>query len=81
MMWMDNATKYERDKISDRMEGILTIINSIKKHMVDKDMNAFSLRINKTLNELEVIGNDLEKDAYERATKFIRAHSQLMATF
>jgi len=44
-------------------------------------MNALSLRMDKTLDELEAVAEDLEKEWYERAARFIRAHSQLMVTF
>ncbi|MGC9146173.1 MAG: transposase, partial [Nitrososphaeria archaeon] len=44
-------------------------------------MNALSLRIDKTLEGYEAVAEDLEKEGYERAARFIRAHSQLMVTF
>ncbi|MGC8593892.1 MAG: hypothetical protein ACP5LF_06375 [Nitrososphaeria archaeon] len=40
---------------------------------MDKDMNALSLRIDKKLEEYEAVAEDLEKEGYERAARFIRA--------
>ncbi|MDG6927323.1 MAG: transposase [Nitrososphaerota archaeon] len=64
------------------MKTILhALVNSVKKHLVDKDMDAISLRVNKTLEELEAMAGELEKSGYQQAARFIRAHSHFMVTF
>ncbi|MGC8662142.1 MAG: ISH6 family transposase, partial [Nitrososphaeria archaeon] len=82
MMWMDSASKEERDQMSGRMKAVLqALVNSVKKHIMDKDMGALSSRIDKTLNELEALASELESSGYQRAARFIRAHAGFMVTF
>ena len=82
MMWMDGAPKEERDQISSRMKEMFhTFVNSVKKHLADEDMDALSLRIDRTLDELELTAAELERSGYQRAARFIRAHSHFMVTF
>ena len=81
MMWMDSAPKEERDKASDRMNAVLqTLVNSVRKHLADKDMGALSVRIDKTLDELKTTAKELENNGYQRSARFIRACSHFMVT-
>ncbi|MGC8558103.1 MAG: hypothetical protein ACP5NC_03810 [Nitrososphaeria archaeon] len=42
----------------DRMKAVLqALVNSVKKHVMDKDMGALSSRIDKTLSELEALAS------------------------
>lgn len=82
MMWMDSAPKEERDQISGRMKEMFhTLVNSVRKHLADKDMDVLSSRIDRTLDELEMTARELERSGYQRAARFIRAHSRFMVTF
>jgi hypothetical protein len=52
-MWMDGASKEERDELSKDMNRILyTLVNSVKKHLEDHNMSALSKRIESTITEI-----------------------------
>ncbi|MGC8569505.1 MAG: hypothetical protein ACP5LW_05825 [Nitrososphaeria archaeon] len=41
-----------------------TLVNSVRKHLADKDMDALSLRIDRTFDELEMTTRKLERSGY-----------------
>lgn len=57
------------------------LVNSVKKHLAYEDMDILTLRINRTLDEPEMAAAELEGNGYQRAARFIRAHSHFMVTF
>lgn len=58
-----------------------TLVNSVRKHLANYDMGDLPLRIDKTLDEQEMITVELERNGYQRAARFIRGHSHFMVTF
>ncbi|MDG7043783.1 MAG: hypothetical protein JRN19_02030 [Nitrososphaerota archaeon] len=75
-----DGSKEERDQITCRMKVIFhMLVNSVKKHLADEDMDALPLRIDRTLDELEMTAAELEGNGYRRAARFIRA--SFMVTF
>jgi hypothetical protein len=53
-MWMDGATKNEREEVSEGMNEVLyTLVNSVKKHLKDGDMKRLSKRIESTIRFLK----------------------------
>ncbi|MDG7044690.1 MAG: hypothetical protein JRN02_04875 [Nitrososphaerota archaeon] len=56
-----------------------TLVNSVRKHLANYDMGDLPLRIDKTLDEQEMITVELERNGYQRAARFIRA--RFMVTF
>ena len=48
-MWMDGAIKNEREEVSDGMNEVLcTLVNSVKRHLNERDMKRLSKRIEST---------------------------------
>ena len=79
---MDSAPKEESDHISSRIKEMFhVLVNSVRKHLADEDMDTLLLRIDRTLDELKVTAAELEGNGYRRAARFIRAHSHFMVTF
>jgi len=75
-----DGPKEERDQIACRMKVIFhMLVNSAKKHLADEDMDALPLRIDVTLDELEMTAAELESNGYRRAARFIRG--SFMVTF
>ena len=81
-MWMDGASKEERDKLSKEMNRILyTLVNSVKKHLEDHGRNALSRRIESTIRELGELAKKMKKRGYLKTWLFIKSHALLMVTF
>ena len=56
------------------------LVNSVRKHLADEDMDALSLRIDITLDELKMTAAELEPNGYQKAAGFIRAYFHFMVT-
>jgi hypothetical protein len=81
-LWGEDMPKSDRDIVSKRMKRILfTLVDSVKKHMYDRDVNAIRRRIDYTLEELRCLSKELKRNGYCKASEFIRKNSKLMVTF
>src|SRR5487761_864130 len=81
-MWMDGASKKERDELSKEMKRILyTLVNSVKKHLEDHNKKRLSQRIDSTIKELLKLSRKMKRRGYLKTSLFIKSHSRLMVTF
>jgi hypothetical protein len=81
-MWMDGASREERKRLSDEMKRILySLVNSVRKHLADKDRDALSRRINSTLEELGRMADEMGEAGHVKTAVFIRSHARFMVTF
>jgi DNA-binding Lrp family transcriptional regulator len=81
-LWGDGMSKDDRLKVEAAVkEALFTLVNSTKKHLQDKDHNRLQKRIDKTLNILNKIARQLEKQGYARAADFIFRNGRFTVTF
>jgi len=81
-LWGEGMSKEERDKVSESMKQTLSaLVNSVKKHLADGNMDRLQKRINITLKKLSRIAEKLKREGYYRASKFIARNARLMVTF
>jgi transposase-like protein len=81
-LWRAGLPKQERKEIRARLRTILnTCRNSAIKHLKDKDMERLQWRINKTLDELKKLAQELGEEGLTAAAKFLRNSANYMVTF
>lgn len=81
-MWMDGAGKEERDQLSREMNRILyTLVNSVKKHLEDRNSKRLSQRIESTIEELSGLAKMMKRKGHLKTWLFIKSHSRTMVTF
>jgi hypothetical protein len=82
-MWMDGATKIEREEVSVKMnEALYTLVNSVKKHLKDGNARRLSKRIESTISFLkEDLFVQLKEKGYVKAAVFVKSHARFMVTF
>jgi len=82
-MWIDGATKNEREEVSDKMkEALYTLVNSVKKHLKDGNAKRLSERIESTIRFLkEDLFEQLDEKGYAKAAVFVKSHARFMVTF
>ena len=82
-MWIDGATKNEREEVSDKMkETLYTLVNSVKKHLKDSNTKRLSERIESTIRFLkEDLSEELIEKGYIKAAVFVKSHARFMVTF
>jgi hypothetical protein len=81
-LWGERMNKENRDLVESAIKTILfTLVNSVKKHLADKDMEKLKQRIDETLTELYTLAAELEKQGYPKAASFIVRNARFMVTF
>lgn len=81
-MWMDGASKEERVKLSKEMNRILyALVNSVKKHLEDRNKKALSRRIESTISELDELAKKMKRRGHLKTWLFIKSHARVMVTF
>ena len=82
-MWMDGATKNEREEVSEKMNAALyTLVNSVKKHLKDGNAKRLSKRIESTIGFLKKdLSEQLKEKGYVKAATFVKSHARFMVTF
>ncbi len=81
-LWGEGMSKAQRDHISSELNRILfTLVNSVKKHMKDGNVEALDDRIKAAMKELNLLADKLASLNFYGAAEFIRKNSVLMVTF
>lgn len=81
-LWGEGMPFEQRKEVSKEMGRILfTLVNSVKKHRQDGDMDAIEARVESTLEELNELAENLRTRGYTRASGFISHNAKLMVTF
>ncbi len=81
-LWGERMPLEQRQEVSREMSRILfTLVNSVKKHRQDGDMDAIEARVESTLKELNELAENLQMGGYTRASEFISQNAKLMVTF
>jgi hypothetical protein len=81
-LWGEGMPKEQRDVASKEMNRILfALVNSVKKHKIDGDMDAIERRVESTLSELKDLAESLLRRGFFRASEFISRNARLMVTF
>ncbi len=81
-LWGEGMSKDDRAKVKVAVkEALLTLVNSTKKHLQDKDYDSLQERINKTLKILNEVARQLQEDGYSRAGEFLKKNSRFVVTF
>jgi transposase-like protein len=60
---------------------LFTLVNSVREHLNDGDVDTVSKRVQHTLKGLKELSEELKKNGYDRASEFIRKNARLMVTF
>jgi hypothetical protein len=82
MLWGERMGKIERDQVEVAFKQTLfTLVSSVKKHLLDKDMARLQAKIDKTLQELDDLAVQLQSLGYPKASSFIRRNARFMITF
>ena len=81
-LWGERMSKDDRDQVETAVKQTLfTLVNSAKKHLIDKDTARLKDRIDKTLQELCEMAAQLEQRGYLKAASFITRNARFMVTF
>jgi len=82
-LWKDGRLGLKkRKKVIERVERILyPLKNSVEKHIKDKDWDALGRRINKTVDELKAISDEMVQSGCLLTAEFIRDFSNTVVTF
>ena len=81
-LWGERMSKNDRDQVETAVKQTLfTLVNSAKKHLIDKDTARLKDRIDKTLQELCEMAAQLEQRGYLKAASFITRNARFMVTF
>jgi hypothetical protein len=81
-LWGERMPLEQRQRVSTELSRILfTLVNSVKKHRQDGDMDAIEARVESTLKELNELAENLRTRGYARASEFISQNAKLMVTF
>lgn len=82
-LWKDSMLSLEdRKKIIDDLKVIQhTLKNSVKKHVIDGDLNALRRRIDITVDAFKKIADDLQEVGCSKAADFINKFSNHCVTF
>ena len=81
-LWIEGMSKQEREAVGVEMKQLLyTLINSVRKHLEDKNPESFRRRIESTIKELITLAGDLRRKGYPKTAAFIKSNSRFMVTF
>jgi transposase-like protein len=81
-LWNAGLPKEMRKEIASRLLAILvTLRNSVRKHLADKDFDRLQSRISWALSELEKLSGELLSDGLDVVGRFIRNAANYMVTF
>jgi transposase-like protein len=81
-LWNAGLPKEMRKEIASRLLGILvTLRNSVRKHLADKDFDRLQSRISWALSELDKLSGELLSDGLDTVARFIRNAANYMVTF
>lgn len=81
-LWGERMSKDDRDQVkASAKQTLFTLVNSTKKHLIDKDTTRLKDRIDQTHQELYAMAAQLEQRGYPKAASFITRNARFMVTF
>ena len=81
-LWGEHMSRDDRGQVEAAVkQALFTLVDSTKKHLVDRDVQRLKARVDQTLQALYAMAAQLESRGYPKAASFITRNARFMVTF